>query len=110
MKAGSVGAIFMSAQQYGMMFNEFSHMVGGKFIVNMVPMYIHYTDRNQTSRQVMYFVNSVDVCMLFYLGKVTEEYLLNVKSVLRNDFGNVKTYKATTKSEVLITLLILNLF
>lgn len=95
----------MSVQQFGMVYTELVNLKGKrKFVVNKTPLYIQYTDRKFSNRKHMYFVNSVDVCLLFYRGKISEEYLLNGDSELRNDLGNVKQFQATGKHEVVMYL------
>jgi hypothetical protein len=66
------------------------------------PLYIVYDDRGETNKQLMFFQNQVDVCLLFYKGKPNKEHLVNFDAALREKLGNVKVYTATEKAEVFI--------
>jgi hypothetical protein len=88
----------MSVNQFGSVETEFKLL---KFKTQMYPLYIVYKDRGQTKNRVMFFMNQVDVCLLFYRGTINREHLVNFDANLRKpDLKNVKFYNSTKKSEV----------
>jgi hypothetical protein len=66
------------------------------------PLYIVYNNRGSTNKQMMFFQNQVDVCLLFYKGKPNKDHLVNFDAAMREYLGNVKEYTATEKAEVFI--------
>jgi hypothetical protein len=97
----SAGAIFMAIGQFGQVLTEFT-LAG--FTVCKVPMYVVYNNRGLTANRIMFFQNQVDVCLLFYRGKVNKDHLVNFNATLRDEQNgyqkNVKYYEATAKREV----------
>jgi uncharacterized membrane protein len=91
----------MAVNQFGSVQEELN-LQG--FKTGKTPLYIVYNNRGSTKNQIMFFQNQVDVCLLFYRGKVNKEHLVNFNATLRtkehNDLKNVKFYDATEKKEV----------